>query len=66
MLSDLDVNLEQIKQGFAWHCEHYQKDQPPEERISYSDAEVEARQRRNGLWGDDSPIPPWEYRRGKR
>ena len=66
LLNDLDVNLEQIKQGFAWHYKHYQKDQPPEERVSYSVAEIDARQRRNGLWRDDSPIPPWEYRRGKR
>ena len=66
LLNGLDVNLEQIKRGFAWHYKHYQGDQPPEDRVSYSDAEIEARQRRTGLWRGDSPIPPWEYRSGKR
>ena len=66
LLNGLDVNLEQIKRGFAWHYKHYQRDQPPEDRVSYSDAEIEARQRRTGLWRGDSPIPPWEYRRSKR
>lgn len=66
LLNGLDVNLEQVKRGFAWHYKHYQGDQPPEDRVSYSDAEIEARQRRSGLWHGDSPIPPWEYRSGKR
>ena len=66
LLNGLDVNLEQVKRGFAWHYKHYQRDQPPEDRASYSDAEIEARQRRTGLWRDDTPIPPWEYRRSKR
>ena len=66
LLNGLDVNLEQVKRGFAWHYKHYQRDQPPEDRVSYSDAEIEARQRRTGLWRGDSPIPPWEYRSGKR
>ncbi len=66
LINGLDVNLEQIKRGFAWHYKHYQRDQPPEDRASYSDAEIEARQRRTGLWRGDSPMPPWKYRSGKR
>jgi endonuclease YncB( thermonuclease family) len=28
LLNGLDVNLEQVKRGFAWHYKHYQRDQP--------------------------------------
>ena len=66
LLDGLDVNLEQVKRGLAWHYKHYERDQSPEDRVSYSYAETQARQGRTGLWGGDSQIPPWEYRRGKR
>ncbi|MDA7665684.1 hypothetical protein OAH46_02970 [Verrucomicrobia bacterium] len=29
-------------------------------------AEVEARKKRIGLWGDKSPVAPWEWRKGNR
>ena len=32
LLSDQDMNLEQIKAGLAWHYKKYQKEQPPPER----------------------------------
>jgi endonuclease YncB( thermonuclease family) len=61
-----DVNLEQIKVGLAWHYKHYQGDQSPTDRRLYADAETEARSARRGLWADAAPIPPWDFRRGKR
>ena len=32
LLSDQDMNLEQIKAGLAWHYKKYQKEQPPPDR----------------------------------
>lgn len=61
-----DVNLEQVKAGLAWHYKHYQEDQSPEDRRLYADAETEARSARRGLWADPGPVPPWDFRRGKR
>lgn len=61
-----DVNLEQVKAGLAWHYKHYQEEQTPEDRRLYADAEAEARRARRGLWADQNPIPPWDFRRGKR
>lgn len=61
-----DVNLEQVKVGLAWHYKYYQDEQSPDDRRLYADAEMEARSARRGLWADPGPIPPWDYRRGKR
>lgn len=61
-----DVNLEQIKRGFAWHYTQYSKEQPEAERAVYADAERSARENRVGLWVDPSPVAPWNFRRGKR
>lgn len=33
-LNELDVNLEQIKRGLAWHYTKYKKEQPLEDRLS--------------------------------
>ncbi|MDP3386064.1 MAG: thermonuclease family protein [Eubacteriales bacterium] len=51
------LNYELIKAGFAWHYKQYNK----EPRLS--DMEKIAREKRIGLWKDESPIPPWEWRR---
>jgi endonuclease YncB( thermonuclease family) len=55
-----DINLAMIRDGFAWHYKQYDNTQ------SYADAEDEARISRRGLWIDDTPIPPCEYRSMKR
>jgi endonuclease YncB( thermonuclease family) len=61
-----DVNLEQVKAGLAWHYKYYQDEQPPDDRRLYAAAETEARSARRGLWADATPVPPWDFRRGKR
>jgi endonuclease YncB( thermonuclease family) len=61
-----DVNLEQVKAGLAWHYKDYQEEQQPEDRRLYADAETDARAAKRGLWADANPIPPWDFRRGKR
>lgn len=62
LLDGLDVNLEQIKAGLAWHYKKYEGEQRPEDRHSYADAETHAQQKRLGLWSDSNPVPPWEFR----
>ncbi len=58
----LDVNLEQVRRGLAWHYKAYEREQPAEDRTTYSAAEQEARVARIGLWTDPVPLPPWEFR----
>ena len=57
-----DINLLQIKHGYAWHYKYYQKDQSELDRGLYSLAEIEARNKTIGLWSTPA-IPPWKWRR---
>ena len=59
----LDVCLEQIKRGMAWHYKQYAKEQTFEDQVMYENSENEARNQKLGLWLDDSPTPPWLWRR---
>jgi len=63
LLDGIDVCLEQVKVGFAWHYKKYQHEQSAEGRELYADAEISAREERLGLWRENNPNPPWEYRR---
>lgn len=58
-----DINLEMVKAGHAWHYKYFSKNQMPDDRKAYADAELNAKWVRAGLWGDSKPIPPWDYRK---
>ena len=66
LLNGEDVNLEQVEVGLAWHYKKYQGEQSNADRVKYSDAELEARRHKLGLWHDPNPVPPWVYRQAKR
>lgn len=51
------INLELVREGWAWMYRSYSK--APE----LDQAERQARQAKAGLWADEAPVPPWEYRR---
>jgi micrococcal nuclease len=51
-----DVSLELVKAGFAWHYKQYSNDP------TLSQAEIEARNARAGLWADPHAVAPWEFR----
>lgn len=56
----VDVNKEQIARGMAWMYRKYAKDP------GYSEAESRAQSRRIGIWRDEQPVPPWDFRRKGR
>jgi micrococcal nuclease len=60
-VDDTDVNLELVKRGMAWWYRHYA---PKDKELAQ--AEEEARRAKRGLWADAKPIPPWEWRKGRR
>ena len=66
VFNGLDVCLEQIKLGMAWHYKQYESEQTKEDRETYAHAELAARALALGLWKDKSTIPPWEYRRQQK
>jgi endonuclease YncB( thermonuclease family) len=54
----VDANSEQVKRGMAWAYKKYLTDQ------SIADLEDTARASKTGLWADENPTPPWEFRHG--
>ena len=58
-----DAGLELIKEGLAWAYEHYLPEASPEIQTQYLATERAARVSRLGLWADNDPVPPWEWRR---
>ncbi len=63
LLRGIDVNLEQVKRGLAWHYKAYASEQSSSDRIAYATAENDAKAAKAGLWRDAEPMPPWEFRR---
>ncbi|MCG3698744.1 thermonuclease family protein [Aliarcobacter butzleri] len=55
--NNIDINLKQVKDGFAWVYKKYSKNQ------DYYNAEKLARDNKKGLWIDKNPIAPWEFRK---
>jgi len=45
-----------ISEGFAWHYKKYSKDK------SYDALENDARINKRGLWTDQNPVSPWNFR----
>ena len=52
-----DISAEMIRAGMAWHYKKYNDSE------KYDELENEARQNRVGLWQDNAPIPPWNFRK---
>ena len=61
-----DANLEQIREGSAWVYTQYLREIPLEDRKRYLDAERQAKSARRGLWRDNDPEPPWQWRHERR
>jgi endonuclease YncB( thermonuclease family) len=66
ILDGKDINLEQVRAGYAWHYKNYMGDQSTVDRESYAQAEDEARINQLGLWRDENPEPPWDFRHQSR
>jgi micrococcal nuclease len=65
-LDELDVNLEMIKEGAAWHYKKYAKfDQAQDQYLIYDDNEHQAKFKKRGLWKENT-ISPWQWRKNKK
>jgi endonuclease YncB( thermonuclease family) len=62
----VDVGLALVAAGLAWHYRAYEREQSSADREEYREAESGARSRRDGLWTDAAPMPPWDWRRARR
>jgi micrococcal nuclease len=55
-----DANAAQVRAGMAWAYDKYLTDQ------SIKASEQEARAAHRGLWSDQAPVPPWQWRQAQR
>jgi micrococcal nuclease len=61
-----DINLEQVKAGYAWWYEYYANEQSWSDRRNYKTAQSSARKAGLGLWADPNPVNPYDWRKQKR
>lgn len=57
----VNANAELVRQGMAWVYVQYASKSSP-----LFDLEKAARAKKQGLWADPHPTPPWEWRRAAR
>jgi hypothetical protein len=50
-----------VQAGLAWWYQRYARND-----TQLAELEREARRAKRGLWADAHPVPPWDWRRGKR
>lgn len=60
MVGDINVNKELLKAGLAWHYKHFNKEK------ELSELEALAKKKKIGLWSQQHPIAPWDFRRMKK
>ncbi len=65
LLDGKDINLQQVKDGFAWHYKEYQREQSTDDRKLYAEAE-EAQKAKRGLWFDTQPQTPSDFRKEEK
>jgi endonuclease YncB( thermonuclease family) len=59
-LNGKNINQEMVAEGYAWAYRQY-LDRP--HASEYIQAEDQARSKRLGLWQQNNPQPPWEFRK---
>mgnify|MGYP001170498696 CR=1 FL=1 len=59
-IDGVDLSVALVSEGLAWHYTRYSDD------AVLARAEAEARTKKIGLWTQQSPVPPWEFRRQVR
>ncbi len=65
-VGDQDINLQQVRDGFAWHYTYYARNQPAGVRKVYEESQRLAQKEMRGLWADKHSMAPWDYRRNQR
>ena len=63
MLGNRNINKEMVAEGHAWAYKQYLK---TPYRSEFIEAEGQARAKKLGLWKQDNPLPPWEFRKLQR
>ena len=54
-LDGKDINAQMVENGYAWAYRKFSK--------KYAPQESRAKYQKLGLWRDEEPVPPWEWRK---
>jgi micrococcal nuclease len=57
-MDGVDINLQQVRDGFAWVYTKYLGENSVDVQARYRSAEAEARQAKRGLWSDTQEPEP--------
>ena len=56
VVGDVDANAKLVEDGWAWHFKKYSSDE------QLAKLEEAARTAKRGLWADEAPLAPWDFR----
>lgn len=62
-LNGIDIGSQMLRDGVAWYDHTTDYELTESDRDLYAQCEQAARAEKRGLWQDESPVAPWEYRR---
>jgi endonuclease YncB( thermonuclease family) len=62
-LNGVDIGSQMLRDGVAWYDHALDYELSQNDRELYAQCENAARGEMRGLWQDQSPVTPWEYRR---
>jgi len=65
LCGNMDVGAQMIRDGVAWYDKLDEKRLSEVEQQIYAESQEAAHTERRGLWQDESPIPPWDFRRAQ-
>lgn len=66
LLNGIDIGSQMLRDGVAWYDHATDYELGDSDRDLYAQCEQAARAEKRGLWQDESPVAPWEYRRVQR
>ena len=62
-LNGIDIGSQMLRDGVAWYDHVSDYELGESDRNLYAQCEQAARNEKRGLWQDQSPVAPWEFRR---
>lgn len=62
VINDKDINLIMVHEGGAWFYMKYKNTLESFDQKLYEEAHYKAITNKQGLWGFDNPISPWDWR----
>ena len=65
LLENMDVGAQMLRDGAGWYNKSDETLLGEVERQVYQGSQDAARNERRGLWQEDSPVAPWDYRKSQ-